>query len=55
MITYKIWEELFCTFFVSPIDYLWAILGSIITIPIDFLLFPLEILALIVYKIKEKE
>lgn len=55
MLTHYIWEELTCTFFVSPTDYLWAILGSIITIPIDFLLFPLEILALIVYKIREKE
>lgn len=55
MFTHHIWEELTVTFFVSPINYLLAILGSIITIPIDLLLSPLEILALIVYKIREKE
>ena len=55
MLTYKIWEEVVYTFFRTPLDYLLAILGSIITIPIDILLSPLEILAFIVYKIIEKE
>lgn len=55
MITYKIWEELSCTFFRGPLDYLLTILWSIVAIPVDLLLSPLEILALIVYKIKEKE
>lgn len=55
MITFKIWEELTYTLFVSPTDYLLAIIGSIIAIPVDLLLSPLEILALIIYKIREKE
>ena len=55
MLTYKLWENTYYTFFVGPIDYLLAIIGSIFTIPLDILLSPLEILALIVYKIVEKE
>lgn len=55
MITHYFWEELTHTFFVCPTDYLLAIIVSIITIPVDILLFPLEILALIIYKIVEKE
>jgi hypothetical protein len=55
MLTHKIWEEVIYTFFITPLDYLLAILGSIITIPLDILLSPLEIVAFIIYKIKERD
>ena len=55
MITYNIWRNLFYGWFTEPLDYLLAILGSIITIPIDILLSPLEIIAFIIYKIIKKE
>lgn len=54
MITYSIWRELFYGWFNEPLDYLLAIIGSIFTIPLDILLFPLEIIAFIIYKIIEK-
>lgn len=55
MLTYKLWESTYCQLFNSSVDYLLAIIGSIFTIPLDILLFPLEILAFIIYKIVEKE
>lgn len=55
MLTYKLWESTYCQLFTSPVDYLLAIIGSIFTIPLDILLFPLEIIAFIIYKIIEKE
>ena len=54
MITYSIWNNLFYTCFAEPFDYLLAIISSIFTIPLDILLLPLEIVAFIVYKIKER-
>lgn len=55
MITYKIWRELSYNIFTEPEEYLLAIIGSIFSVPLDILLFPLEIVAFIIYKIKEKE
>ena len=55
MLTYKLWESTYCQLFTSPVDYFLAIIGSIFTIPLDILLFPLEIIAFIIYKIIEKE
>ena len=55
MITHKIWKNVFYSLFNTPTDYLLAIIFSIITIPLDILLLPLEIIAFIIYKIIEKE
>ena len=54
MITKYWWEERLCKSFIEPIHYLEAVLGSIITIPLDIVLSPFELIALIVYKIHEK-
>lgn len=55
MLTHKLWKYIYLQLFNSSVDYLFAIIGSIFTIPLDILLFPLEILAFIIYKIVEKE
>lgn len=55
MITFKIWKIIYYSFWTEPIIYLWGILGSIITIPLDILLSPIEIIAYTVYKIIEEE
>lgn len=53
MITNYWWEEMLCRLFIKPIHYLGAILGSIITIPLDILLSPFELIGFIIYKIRE--
>lgn len=55
MLTHKLWKCTYLQLFNSSVDYLFAIIGSIFTIPLDILLFPLEIIAFIIYKIIEKE
>lgn len=54
MITNYWWDEMTCRFCVEPIHYLSAILGFIITVPLDILLLPFELVAFILYKIHEK-
>lgn len=54
MITKKIWEEIYMELFNEPIDYMLGIIGTLITIPLDILLLPFEIIGFIVYKIMER-
>lgn len=53
MITNYWWDEMTCRFYVGPIHYLSAILGFIITVPLDILLLPFELVAFILYKINK--
>lgn len=53
MITKYWWYEMICRFCVGPIHYLSAILGTIITVPLDILLLPFELVAFILYKINK--
>ena len=56
MITKELWAKLiYYNWFPDAIDYLLLVIGSIITIPLDILLSPLEIIAFILYKIFERE
>lgn len=53
MVTKALWG--LCTrWSTEAIDYLIAILGSIVTVPMDIVLAPFEIIALIIWKIKER-
>lgn len=55
MITYRIWDDLDSTWFPEPLDVLLTILGSLLTIPLDLLLAPIEIIAFIIYKVKKMD
>ena len=48
------WGSLTDGLFVGAIDYLAALLFSIVTVPLDILLLPFELVAFILYFIKEK-
>lgn len=50
MLTKKIWDNIIYGLFVEPIDYLMCVIGSLGTIPLDIILFPFEIIALVLYK-----
>ena len=55
MFTKRLWEStVIYAFFPEPIDYLLAIIGSIVTVPLDIILCPIEIIGLILYLIFEK-
>ncbi len=55
MITKKFWEDTVLYYlYAEPIDYMLGIMGSVITIPMDILLLPFEIMGFIVYKIMER-
>ncbi|MCI6189892.1 MAG: hypothetical protein MR691_08125 [Clostridium sp.] len=54
MITKKIWKDIIFDLCVDPIDYMFGIMWSLITIPFDILLLPFEIMGFIVYKIVER-
>lgn len=52
MLTYNRFEDLMSfKLYNEPMDYLGFLLSCILTIPLDILLFPLEIIAYILYKI----
>lgn len=51
MITKALWD-LITKFSAEPIDYLIALLGSLFSICIDIVALPLEIIALIIWKIR---
>ena len=53
MITKKFWKEIYMELLNEPIDYLLGVMGTLITIPLDILLLPFEIIGFIVYKIME--
>ena len=55
MITKKLWKEIYMNFFNEPIDYLIGVIENLITIPLDILLSPFEIIGFIVYKIMERD
>lgn len=50
-----LYEEFMLARFTSPLRVLICLLLSIIFIPIDIILLPLEILAIIIYKLISKE
>lgn len=53
MITNYLWEETTWKLYIKPIHYLLVILGFIITVPLDILLLPFELVAFILYKINK--
>ena len=53
MITNYWWNERTFHIYTRPVHYLAAILGFIITVPLDILLLPFELVAFILYKINE--
>lgn len=53
MITKALWN-LFMRWSPSPLDYLFALLMSSVTICIDIVLLPFEIIALIIWFIRER-
>lgn len=55
MITNKLWKDIYMNIFNEPINYFLGVLGTIITIPIDLILSPFEIIGFILYKILETE
>lgn len=55
MLTIELWKRsVTYVHFPEPIDYFLAISGSILTIPVDIILSPIEIIGLVLYKIFEK-
>ena len=55
MITKHLWDNLFWfnLFHTEPIDYLLCIIASVFTVPLDIILFPIEIIAFLIYKKRE--
>lgn len=53
MLTYLLWSEFII--FNELSEYLEATLFSIFTIPLDILMFPLELIALIIYLIRRNK
>lgn len=55
MITINLWNKLVIwkMFGAEEMDYLLALLGSFITIPLDIILCPIELMGLLAYKIGE--
>lgn len=54
MLTIKLWKEIYMKIFNEPVDYLFGVLGSLLTIPLDLIFFPFEIVGFILYKILER-
>lgn len=55
MITIKFWKDVIFELYTEPIDFMIGVLGTIITILLDIVLFPIEIIAFIIYKILERK
>ena len=55
MLTIKFWKDIIFELFTEPIDLMLGVLGTMITIPLDIALSPIEIIAFIIYKISKKE
>ena len=55
MITIKFWKDVIFEVYTEAIDLMIGVLGTIITIPLDIVLFPIEIIAFIIYKILERK
>lgn len=54
MLTIKLWKDVYMDIFEEPIDYFLGVLGTILTVPIDLILSPFEIIVFILYKILER-
>ena len=54
MLTIKLWTDVYMDIFNEPIDYFLGVIGTILTIPIDLILAPFEIIGFILYKILER-
>lgn len=54
MLTIKLWKDVYMDIFEEPIDYFLGVLGTILTVPIDLILSPFEIIGFILYKILER-
>lgn len=55
MITIKFWKDVLWDICTEPIDFMFGVIGTMITIPLDIVLFPIEIIAFIIYKILERK
>lgn len=55
MLTIKLWIDVYMDIFNEPIDYFLGVIRTILTIPIDLILAPFEIIGFILYKILEKK
>lgn len=55
MITEKMWKDVFWDICREPVDFMFGVMGTMITIPLDIVLFPIEIIAFIIYKISGGE
>lgn len=55
MTTRKMWKEIYMKLFNEPIDYMLGVIGTLITISLDILLLPFEIIGFIIYKKIEVE
>ncbi len=55
MLTIKFWKDIIFELYTEPIDFMLGVLGTMITIPLDITLSPIEIIAFIIYKISKKE
>lgn len=55
MITIKFWKDVILELYTDPIDGMFGVLGTIITVPLDIVLFPIEIITFIIYKILERK
>ena len=54
MLTIKFWKDIIFELFTEPIDFMLGVLGTMITIPLDIALSPIEIIAFIIYKISKR-
>lgn len=55
MLTIKFWKDIIFELFTEPIDFMLGVFGTMITIPLDIVLFPIEIIAFIIYKFSKME
>ena len=54
MLTIKLWIDVYMDIFNEPIDYFLGVIRTLLTIPIDLILAPFEIIGFILYKILER-
>lgn len=53
MLTIKLWKDTLCELCIETLDldFMLVVIGVIFTIPLDLLLFPVEVIAFVIYKI----
>lgn len=54
MITKEVWEDIYGNICSEPVDYMIGVMKSLLTVPLDILLSPFEIIAFIIYKLSKK-